>query len=95
MSEPTNIFTGTGRRKTSTARVRITDGSGKLIVIPTERPLPAYEFVETWLSEPPRCAIDVVAGLARDIAGMSPVFAPVPITDRGTVAAAVRRRARA
>jgi small subunit ribosomal protein S9 len=32
MSEPTNIFTGTGRRKTSTARVRITDGSGKLIV---------------------------------------------------------------
>jgi small subunit ribosomal protein S9 len=32
MSEPTNIFTGTGRRKTSTARVRITDGSGKLTV---------------------------------------------------------------
>jgi small subunit ribosomal protein S9 len=29
---PANIFTGTGRRKTSTARVRITDGSGKLIV---------------------------------------------------------------
>jgi len=29
---PANVFTGTGRRKTSTARVRITDGSGKLIV---------------------------------------------------------------
>jgi small subunit ribosomal protein S9 len=32
MSTPANIFTGTGRRKTSTARVRITDGSGKLVV---------------------------------------------------------------
>ena len=32
MSTPANVFTGTGRRKTSTARVRITDGSGKLIV---------------------------------------------------------------
>ena len=32
MSTPATIFTGTGRRKTSTARVRITDGSGKLIV---------------------------------------------------------------
>ena len=32
MSTPANIFTGTGRRKTSTARVRITDGSGKLTV---------------------------------------------------------------
>jgi len=29
---PANVFTGTGRRKSSTARVRITDGSGKLIV---------------------------------------------------------------
>ncbi|WP_255558797.1 30S ribosomal protein S9 [Horticoccus luteus] len=27
-----NVFTGTGRRKTSTARVRITEGSGKLTV---------------------------------------------------------------
>ncbi len=27
---PANIFLGTGRRKTSTARVRITEGSGKL-----------------------------------------------------------------
>ena len=26
----TNVFLGTGRRKTSTARVRITEGSGKL-----------------------------------------------------------------
>ena len=27
-----NIFLGTGRRKTSTARVRLTDGTGKLTV---------------------------------------------------------------
>ena len=26
-----NVFLGTGRRKTSTARVRITEGTGKLI----------------------------------------------------------------
>ena len=32
MSTPANVFTGPGRRKTSTARVRITDGSGKLVV---------------------------------------------------------------
>jgi len=32
MSTPASIFTGTGRRKTSTARVRIADGSGKLTV---------------------------------------------------------------
>ena len=32
MSTPANIFTGTGRRKTSTARVRIIEGSGKLTV---------------------------------------------------------------
>ena len=32
MSTPATIFTGTGRRKTSTARVRITEGSGKLTV---------------------------------------------------------------
>jgi small subunit ribosomal protein S9 len=32
MSTPANIFTGTGRRKTSTARVRTSDGSGKLTV---------------------------------------------------------------
>jgi small subunit ribosomal protein S9 len=32
MATPAAIFTGTGRRKTSTARVRITDGSGKLVV---------------------------------------------------------------
>jgi small subunit ribosomal protein S9 len=32
MPTPENVFTGTGRRKTSTARVRITDGSGKLLV---------------------------------------------------------------
>ena len=32
MSTPDNVFTGTGRRKTSTARVRISDGSGKLTI---------------------------------------------------------------
>ncbi len=32
MSAPTNVFLGTGRRKTSTARVRITEGTGKLVV---------------------------------------------------------------
>ena len=32
MSAPANIFTGTGRRKTSTARVRLAEGTGKLIV---------------------------------------------------------------
>ncbi len=31
MSTVTNVFLGTGRRKTSTARVRITEGSGKLL----------------------------------------------------------------
>jgi small subunit ribosomal protein S9 len=30
MSTPANVFTATGRRKTSTARIRITDGTGKL-----------------------------------------------------------------
>ena len=29
---PANVFLGTGRRKTSTARVRVTEGSGKLTV---------------------------------------------------------------
>jgi small subunit ribosomal protein S9 len=32
MTTPASVFTGTGRRKTSTARVRISDGSGKLTV---------------------------------------------------------------
>ena len=32
MTAPANIFTGTGRRKSSTARVRIAEGSGKLVV---------------------------------------------------------------
>jgi|UniRef100_UPI00404B3C00 small subunit ribosomal protein S9 len=31
MSTETTVFTATGRRKTATARVRITQGSGKLI----------------------------------------------------------------
>lgn len=29
---PANVFLGTGRRKTSTARVRVTEGTGKLLV---------------------------------------------------------------
>lgn len=29
---PANVFLGTGRRKTSTARVRISEGTGKLVV---------------------------------------------------------------
>ena len=32
MSIATNVFIGTGRRKTATARVRITEGTGKLTV---------------------------------------------------------------
>jgi small subunit ribosomal protein S9 len=32
MSTPANTFLGTGRRKTATARIRITEGSGKLVV---------------------------------------------------------------
>ena len=31
MTTATNIFLGTGRRKTSTARVRLSEGSGKLV----------------------------------------------------------------
>ena len=31
-ASPATVFLGTGRRKTSTARVRITEGSGKLTV---------------------------------------------------------------
>ena len=32
MTTATNVFLGTGRRKTSTARVRLSEGSGKLMV---------------------------------------------------------------
>jgi small subunit ribosomal protein S9 len=32
MSTPANVFSATGRRKTSTARIRITEGTGKLTV---------------------------------------------------------------
>ncbi len=32
MTTATNVFLGTGRRKTSTARVRLTEGTGKLTV---------------------------------------------------------------
>jgi len=31
MSAESNVFTGTGRRKTSTARIRLVEGSGKLL----------------------------------------------------------------
>jgi small subunit ribosomal protein S9 len=40
MSTPANVFLGTGRRKTATARVRVTEGSGKLVV--NGRTLDAY-----------------------------------------------------
>jgi small subunit ribosomal protein S9 len=40
MSTPANVFLGTGRRKTATARVRVTEGSGKLVV--NGRSLDAY-----------------------------------------------------
>jgi small subunit ribosomal protein S9 len=40
MSTATNVFLGTGRRKTSTARVRLSEGSGKLTV--NGRTLDAY-----------------------------------------------------
>jgi small subunit ribosomal protein S9 len=32
ITAPANIFLGTGRRKTSTARIRLTEGTGKLTV---------------------------------------------------------------
>ncbi|MEX2044559.1 MAG: 30S ribosomal protein S9 [Opitutus sp.] len=32
MATPANVFLGTGRRKTSTARVRVAEGTGKLTV---------------------------------------------------------------
>ena len=32
MTITANVFTGTGRRKTATARVRVSDGTGKLVV---------------------------------------------------------------
>ncbi|MGH7997012.1 MAG: 30S ribosomal protein S9 [Opitutaceae bacterium] len=32
MSTPTNVFLGTGRRKSATARVRVSEGTGKLVV---------------------------------------------------------------
>ena len=40
MSTPANVFLGTGRRKTATARVRVSEGSGKLVV--NGRTLDAY-----------------------------------------------------
>jgi small subunit ribosomal protein S9 len=40
MSTPANVFLGTGRRKTATARVRVSEGSGKLVV--NGRSLDAY-----------------------------------------------------
>jgi len=46
MSTATNVFTGTGRRKTSTARVRLTEGSGKLTV--NGRAFDAYFSHETF-----------------------------------------------
>ena len=40
-----NLFLGTGRRKTSTARVRLSEGSGKIVV--NDRPLDNFFGRET------------------------------------------------
>ncbi|HEY1793904.1 MAG TPA: 30S ribosomal protein S9 [Opitutaceae bacterium] len=70
MSKPENAFTGTGRRKTSTARVRIQDGSGKLVV--NGRPFETYFSHENFakqayaplLTVDMREKIDVTANVA-------------------------------
>jgi len=47
MSTPVaNVFLGTGRRKTSTARVRIVEGSGKIVV--NERDAESYFTTENF-----------------------------------------------
>ena len=40
MAKDKNVFTGTGRRKTSVARVRLTSGTGKIII--NGRPVDEY-----------------------------------------------------
>jgi len=70
MSEAKAIFTGTGRRKTSTARIRIIEGSGKLVV--NEREFEEYFSHENFakqayaplLTVELRDKIDVVANVS-------------------------------
>ncbi len=45
MSETTDTFVAVGRRKTSSARVRITAGTGKFVV--NDKPLETYCYTET------------------------------------------------
>ena len=44
MSKDAPVFVAVGRRKTSTARVRITSGSGKVVI--NDKPLETYCFTE-------------------------------------------------
>jgi small subunit ribosomal protein S9 len=65
-----NVFLGTGRRKTSTARVRLTEGSGKVVV--NERDAEKYFSHENFakLATAPlltvslREKVDIVANIA-------------------------------
>jgi small subunit ribosomal protein S9 len=56
---PANVFLGTGRRKTSTARVRVTEGSGKLTA--NGRSFDAYFTHENFakLAYAPLLAVDL------------------------------------
>lgn len=47
---------------------------GRLLVVRTTRNVPAYEFVEVHLARAAGRAVEVVAGLARDVAMACPVF---------------------
>ena len=70
MSADQTVFTGTGRRKTSTARVRIVEGSGKLVC--NDRDFEQYFSHENFakqaysplLTVELRDKIDVVANVA-------------------------------
>ena len=70
MSADKAIFTGTGRRKTSTARIRIVEGTGKLVV--NDREFEEYFSHENFakqayaplLTVEMRDKIDVVANVA-------------------------------
>ena len=82
MSTPATIFTGTGRRKTSTARVRITEGSGKLTV--NDRSFESYFSHDNFakqayaplLTVDLREKIDVTANVAGGgVAGQAGAFA--------------------
>jgi small subunit ribosomal protein S9 len=70
MSADKAIYTGTGRRKTSTARIRIFEGSGKLVV--NDREFESYFSHENFakqayaplLTVEMRDKIDVIANVA-------------------------------